>query len=132
MVIHVAVGVIKNSEDKFLVAERPVGKPLSGLWEFPGGKIHDNETILQALGRELKEEIGIIVISAKVHFETSYEYNHQIIKLHVCLVESYQGQPQGVEGQLIRWVTLAELKKLAVPPANEVIVEMLSKELAKT
>lgn len=123
--IHVAVGVIQNSAGQFLVAKRPPGKPLSGLWEFPGGKFNEGETVLQALARELKEELGISVLSATFDFTTDYNYQQKLIKLYICRVESYQGEPRGIEGQLLRWVNLDELKELPVPPANEDIIEKL-------
>jgi 8-oxo-dGTP diphosphatase len=121
--LQVAVGVIKNASGEFLVAKRPPGKPLAGLWEFPGGKINLDETVLQALIRELHEELGIHVTTAKPHLELSYQYEQQTIKLHVWQVESYTGQAQGMEGQDLRWVTLTELQKLPAPSANTLIVE---------
>ncbi len=123
--IYGVAAVLKNTQGQVFIVQRPTGKPLAGLWEFPGGKINLDETIEQALKRELHEELGIVMTAAKPHLELSYQYDQQAIKLYVWHVEAYTGQPQGMEGQAVRWVTLTELKKLPVPSANELIVESL-------
>lgn len=120
--VPVAVGVVKNSKGEILVAGR-LNQEL--VWEFPGGKFEPGETVLQALARELQEEIGITVLAATPLFEFTHHYDHVSVRLHVCHVTEFQGIARGLEGQPIQWVSLAALGELPMLPANRYILDKL-------
>ena len=126
MQINVAVGILKQ-DGKYLIAERPSDKYLGGLWEFSGGKIEPNETALAALSRELWEELRIEVITAIPYKQISHDYGDRHVSLEVFLITEYAGTPIGAEGQKIQWVTSAELSNFQFPPANQPIVDSLTR-----
>ncbi len=103
-IVEVAVGILMKPDQSILLGQRPKGKPYEGYWEFPGGKIEDGETIFQALHRELKEEINVSIIDAKEFLVIEHDYAHAYVRLHICLVESWSGDPEGLEGQALAWL----------------------------
>ncbi len=107
-IIRAVVGILKR-ENQILVAERPIGKPYSGYWEFPGGKIEANESSYVALKRELLEELGIDVISAEPWFEHTHAYPDKTVCLEMWLVTTFFGEPHSQENQALRWVTLHDI-----------------------
>jgi len=121
----VAVGVLADEAGRALIAQRPGGSHQAGWWEFPGGKIHETETPLQGLIRELREELGIVVRSAVALLTFTHEYPEQIVRLHVWRVIEYDGRPTGREGQPLRWVPVADLMVERLLPADEPIVTAL-------
>ena len=123
--IHVAVGIIFDTNKNILVAKRDMQKFQGGRWEFPGGKVENNETVFQALQRELKEEIGIDVIDAAPWWQVQHSYSEKNIFLDIWTVTHYTGTPHGKEGQAVRWVSLTELSKLDIPDANQIIMQKL-------
>lgn len=124
--INVAAGIITNTEGMILVALRPQEAELGGYWEFPGGKVEPNESIEQALYRELAEEVAIEVLAAQAFIQIEHLYpNKRKIILHVYKVERFAGEAFGKEGQALRWVTLNELSTLQFPAANQAIVDAL-------
>ena len=118
--IRVAVGIVKR-EDKILVAQRPIDKPYSGYWEFPGGKIEADETGDQALKRELLEELGIAVTEAVPLFEHEHAYPDKTVLLEMWLVTQFDGEPTGKENQSLKWATLAEMLTLRLLEGNSVL-----------
>jgi 8-oxo-dGTP diphosphatase len=116
-VIRAAVGIIYHQE-KILVAERPLGKPYSGYWEFPGGKIEANESGQEALIRELHEELGIHATDVRSCFEFTHAYPDKTVWLEVFLVSSYSGEPKNQENQILRWVSFGELSDLRILEGN--------------
>ncbi len=106
--IRVAVGILQR-ENKILIAERPAGKPYSGYWEFPGGKIEENEESKKAIIRELHEELGITVEEARLWFEQTHSYPDKTVLLEIWLIKKFSGEPRAQENQQLRWVTLPEL-----------------------
>ncbi len=122
--VRVAVAILKR-EALFLVAERPLDKPYGGYWEFPGGKIEDDELPETALKRELHEELGIEVTAAQVWFEQEHDYPDKRVLLHVWLVTAFKGEPYGREEQALRWVGLDEMVKLRVLEGNWLIIEKM-------
>ena len=110
---------------RVLIAERPAGSHQAGWWEFPGGKIQSSETAYEAIVRELDEEIGITVQAARELLTYPHEYPERIVTLHVFVVEQYSGQPRGVEGQTLRWESLAALMDIGLLPADLPIVDAL-------
>lgn len=104
--VHVAVGVIQKTDGSLLLAQRPEGKPWNGWWEFPGGKVEPDESVMQALARELKEELGIdIQVDAATPWVIyTHEYPKNIVRLEFCRVPAWTGQERGLENQALRWV----------------------------
>lgn len=123
--MHVAVGVIRNSLGEILIAQRPKNKYKGGLWEFPGGKVEQNETVFQALQRELKEELAIEVISAESWLQFQHDYSDRIVLLDTWNVTAFSGEPRGVEGQLIRWVLPKDFHQFEFPEGNKFILAQL-------
>lgn len=123
--IHVVVGLVFNSQGEILVAERELQKFQGGRWEFPGGKVEANENPLDALRRELHEEIGIEVIHADPWEQFQHEYTDRTILLDVWKVRDFKGTAHGKEGQAVKWVSLASLSTLNIPDANREIVDKL-------
>ncbi|MCX7086713.1 MAG: Nudix family hydrolase [Methylococcales bacterium] len=121
-VLQVAVGVIKNAQDQVLVALRHSQAHQGGLWEFPGGKIDPHETVMQALIRELQEELDITIEQASPLITVQHAYADITVQLTVLRVDAYTGQPRGREGQEIRWVALNDLNHLPFPAANAAII----------
>ncbi|NNM60024.1 MAG: 8-oxo-dGTP diphosphatase MutT [Legionellales bacterium] len=123
--IQVAVGVVVNSAGEFLVAQRPEGKPFAGCWEFPGGKVEQGESILEALIRELEEEINLTPTRFEPFMMIEQIVSNKCFLLDTWLVSAYSGTPNANEGQVLKWVSLTELKNLTFPPANHQIIEKL-------
>jgi 8-oxo-dGTP diphosphatase len=121
--IHAVLGIIFNSEQEVLIAQRLPDKPLSGLWEFPGGKVELSETSAQALNREMQEEIGIEVLAAKFLLQVNYDYPDRSVQLDAWEITDFSGEPHGKEGQPVQWLKVHELKNWPFPPANKAIVE---------
>jgi 8-oxo-dGTP diphosphatase len=126
VVLVVAVALI-DVDGRVLLAERPEGKSMAGLWEFPGGKVHDGETPEAALIRELKEELGIDVAAsclAPFTFAShGYAEFHLLMPLYVC--RKWQGSVTAREGQRLAWVRPNRLADYAMPPADKPLVAML-------
>jgi 8-oxo-dGTP diphosphatase len=124
---HVAVGVIYHAtRDRVLISKRSVGQHLSGYWEFPGGKVENNEDILTALTRELSEELGIDVCNAISFTGISYNYPDKNVFLDVWKVFEWRGKPVNLENQEIRWVHINDLKHYKFPDANKYIIQSIS------
>jgi len=126
-VVHVAVGVIRREQQYFLT-KRLVNAHQGGKWEFPGGKVESDETVAQALYRELKEEIAIDVLSCQPLIEISHDYGDKKVLLEVYLVENFQQEPIAQEGQQSNWFSLAQLKELDFPDANKAIIDKLEEK----
>ena len=105
-VVEVAVGVLLQPDERFLLTSRPEGKVYAGYWEFPGGKLEAGESVEQALRRELQEELGIVIGSAQVWKTQLVDYPHALVRLHFCKVFDWQGALQMREGQSFAWQTL--------------------------
>jgi 8-oxo-dGTP diphosphatase len=123
-IVEVAVGVIKR-DNKVYISKRSDDLHQGGKWEFPGGKREVNETIAQALSRELSEEIGIQVIKQSQFMLIEHDYGDKKVRLDVRLVEDFEGDAQHQEGQQSQWVDIASLSLFTFPDANKVIIEKL-------
>jgi 8-oxo-dGTP diphosphatase len=123
-IVHVAVGVIIREQEYFLT-KRLEHTHQGGKWEFPGGKVEKDETVPQALYRELKEEIAIDVLSCQPLLEINHDYGDKQVLLTVYLVDNFQQEPIAQEGQQSGWFSLSELLSLDFPAANKAIVEKL-------
>lgn len=104
--VDVAVGVLLRGDGAFLLTSRPQGKVYAGYWEFPGGKVEPGETVVQALRRELQEEIGITIDGAQPWRVERVDYPHALVRLNFCKVTGWSGELQMREGQLCAWQQL--------------------------
>ena len=125
-----AVALI-DADGRVLMAKRPEGKTLAGLWEFPGGKVEEGERPEAALIRELKEELGIDVTEsclAPLTFAShTYADFHLLMPLYVC--RRWKGIPRGLEGQELKWVQAKDLRALPMPPADMPLIAHLEELL---
>ena len=128
-VIHVAVGVLIDDQHCVLLARRLKGTHLEGFWEFPGGKVEPKETVQMALGRELREELGITVDKTSPLLTISHDYGEKQVLLDVHRIEAWSGEPFGAEGQPIAWVDAPSLDDYPVPDANAEIMTLVAKLL---
>ena len=132
-VVEVAVGVLLDDAGAILLGQRPVGKPYAGYWEFPGGKIESGETLFTALSRELQEEIDVCIDDAEEFMVLEHDYPHAYVRLHICLVRSWQGQPRGLENQALGWLNIKNIDQLDIAgfdpvlPATLPILEKLKR-----
>lgn len=132
----VAAALVKKEDGKLLLARRPAGKSLAGLWEYPGGKIEAGETPKEALERELEEELNITVLPSEMHqFEkTVFEYEAFILNMELFICFSWSGDPTPKEGQEISWTDVRflglERDKYPMPPADKVISDHLRNHLS--
>jgi 8-oxo-dGTP diphosphatase len=126
-IIHVAVAVIIDDRDQVCISFRHENLHQGGLWEFPGGKVEQGETIEAALVREIKEELNLDVRQSRPLITISHHYQegNKSVVLHVRKVISYQGKATGVEGQKIKWVSIPELTEHDFPAANAAIIKAL-------
>ena len=123
--VHVAVGVVLNSRNEVLIALRAKQAHQGGLWEFPGGKVEVDETIQQALVRELKEELDIIAECFEPLVVIEHDYGDKIVRLDVWLVTQFDGVPVGCEGQQVKWANIDVLTGYEFPAANKKIIEKI-------
>ena len=103
--VQVAVGILQQADGSFLLTSRPAGKAYPGYWEFPGGKIERDETLEQALRRELQEEIGITIAAAHPWRSNVVDYPHALVQLHFCKIFHWSGELQMRENQQYAWQT---------------------------
>ena len=120
--VHVAAAVIRDTSGKILIARRADTQHQGGLWEFPGGKVEDGEAVQAALARELEEELGIVVSAARPLIKVQHDYPDKQVLLDVWEVLAFSGEPHGVEGQPLAWVSARDLGDYAFPAANQPIV----------
>lgn len=120
--VHVAVGVVVDPSGRVLITRRAADSHQGGLWEFPGGKVEAGESLVLALARELKEELGIEVGSSRPLLEVHHDYGDKSVVLDVHLVGDYCGIARGLEGQPLAWVAPEDLADYAFPAANRPII----------
>jgi 8-oxo-dGTP diphosphatase len=129
-VTEVAVGVLVQPDGRYLLAQRPAGKPYEGYWEFPGGKLELGESVEAALARELHEELGIDVRACHRWYTLEHDYPHAYVRLFFCKVTAWSGEPHGREGQAFVWQSLpADVAPLL--PAAIPVLERLANEQAQ-
>lgn len=126
-ILLVAACVLIDTDNRVLLAQRPEGKALAGLWEFPGGKVEAGETPEETVIRELREEIGIetkVECLAPLTFAShTYETFHLLMPLFVC--RRFQGIPVAREGQVLKWVRPLKMRDYPMPPADEPLIPFL-------
>ena len=126
LVLVVACALV-DPDNRILIARRPEGRPMAGLWEFPGGKVENGESPEQAIIRELAEELNVNVTEACLAPLTfaSYDYEsfHLLMPLFVC--RRWTGLVQAREGQTLKWVRPSSLRDYPMPPADEPLIASL-------
>jgi len=126
LLLVVAVALI-DAQGRVLLAQRPPGKSMAGLWEFPGGKLHPGETPEAGLVRELKEELGLTVCATDLEPLTfashAYPDFHLLMPLFSC--RRWEGEPTPLEGQGLAWVFPAEFSAYPMPPADEPLARVI-------
>ncbi len=124
--IAVVAAVLQQPDGRFLLAQRPQGKVYAGYWEFPGGKVEPGETPLQALTRELHEELGIEVTAAYPWLIREFDYEHADVKLHFFRVRGWRGDLHGRESQAFAWQRIDAIDVSPLLPANGPILSALA------
>ena len=122
---NVAAGILCDADGRILIAERIGGGPFQGLWEFPGGKIAANETAVEALSRELAEELGIEITTCASFMNLRHEYDDRIVTIEFFIVSDWNSEPVGREGQTLRWVPREQLDADELLPADVPVIEAL-------
>ena len=125
--VLVAAAALIDAEGRVLIAKRPEGKSMAGLWEFPGGKVKDGELPETALVRELQEELGLDItescLAAFTFASHVYDDFHLLMPLYLCRI--WKGQPVPREGQELKWVVPVRLGDYPMPPADKPLVALL-------
>ncbi len=125
--VLVSAVALVDADGRVLLAQRPEGKPMAGLWEFPGGKVEAGETPEAALIRELQEELGVDTWQsclAPLSFASHvYEDFHLLMPLFIC--RKWQGTPEPREGQVLKWVRPMALRDYPMPPADIPLIPVL-------
>ncbi len=127
-VLLVAACALIDADGRVLIAQRPPGKPMAGLWEFPGGKVETGERPEVSLIRELKEELGIVVkeecLAPLTFASHPYPDFHLLMPLYVC--RSWEGIVEAREAQKLKWVRPNDLRNYPMPPADEPLIPHLT------
>ena len=126
--VEVVAGLIADASGRVLVGRRKAGAHMEGYWEFPGGKRRPGEGPRGALERELREELGIVVLDAEFMAELTHRYPDRSVRLELWRVDRFEGEPSGREGQALRWAAPANLLALPLLPADRPLVEALLTE----
>jgi 8-oxo-dGTP diphosphatase len=113
--VDVAVGVLIDAQERFLLTSRPEGKVYAGYWEFPGGKLEAGESVEQALRRELHEELGITIGEAHPWKVEIVDYAHARVRLHFCKVYGWEGEFEMREQQAMAWQSLPVAVRPVLP-----------------
>ena len=123
--ILVVAAALYDARGRVLIAQRPQGKHQAGRWEFPGGKVAPGESETEALVRELREELGILVTASRPFMRLEHSYPDRSVELSMWIVERFTGAPRGLDGQQLRWVAPADLADADLLEADRPFVEAL-------
>lgn len=124
--VKVAVALIKDEQNRFLVTQRPHHASHGGYWEFPGGKLELDELAETALIREIREEVGLEILQCQFLGEITHQYATHNVQLHIFLVTQFSGTPFCKEGQLdMQWIAKQEINHDLFPEANRGILDLI-------
>jgi mutator protein MutT len=123
--LHVVAAAVTDGAARVLIAQRPPGKHLAGGWEFPGGKLMAGEDRRVGLARELREELGITISTPRPLIRVRHTYDYGGVLIDMWVVRHYSGEPAGLDGQALRWVSQEELEAVELLPADGPIVAAL-------
>ena len=123
--ILVVAAALYDSGGRVLIAERPPGKHMAGRWEFPGGKVNSAESEADALVRELKEELGVEVLASRPFMRLRHSYGDRDVELSMWIVDEYRGEPQGLDGQRLKWVQPEQLSEEDILEADKPFIRAL-------
>jgi 8-oxo-dGTP diphosphatase len=124
--VAVAVAILIKPNGEFLLAQRPAGKVYADWWEFPGGKVEPDESVLDALKRELHEELGVDIARAYPWLTIRHSYEHANVRLHVYRVTEWRGEPHGKENQAFQWQSISNLTVSPLLPAAAPMIKALA------
>jgi 8-oxo-dGTP diphosphatase len=124
--VAVAVAILIKPNGEFLLAQRPEGKVYAGWWEFPGGKVEPSESVIDALKRELHEELGVDITQAYPWLTIRHAYEHANVRLHVYRVTQWSGEPHGKENQAFQWQSISNLTVSPLLPAAAPMIKGLA------
>ena len=127
-ILQISVGIIRNAAGEIYITQRAADSHMAHKWEFPGGKIEAGETPEEAVIRELQEEVGIAATSLHQFDKLEYQFPDRHITLWFWMVDGWEGEPWGKEGQPGRWVAQQDLVADEFPPANVPVIEKLIAE----
>ncbi len=125
--VDVAVGILIRPDGAFLLTSRPAGKPYAGYWEFPGGKLEADETVAQALRRELMEELGLQIGAVTPWKVEEVDYPHALVRLHFCKVFDWSGTLEMREAQSFSWERLP-VQEGPVLPGTVPVLQWMAQE----
>jgi 8-oxo-dGTP diphosphatase len=125
--VEVVAAIVVDSQHRILMAQRSDWQHQGGKWEFPGGKIESGETHMQALARELKEEVDVQIDqqACELFKAVHHDYSDKQVSLYFYLVKGFSGTAKGLEGQPVMWVNAQTLPQMAIPDANQAIADAL-------
>lgn len=124
-VIDISIAIVKNAQQQYLICLRPDDVHQGGKWEFPGGKVESDESPLQAMQRELLEEVDLRVVEQRLFEKLFFDYGDKQLNLYFYLIEKYEGTAVGKEGQPHKWVSKAALAEYEFPEANRQVIDKL-------
>jgi 8-oxo-dGTP diphosphatase len=131
--MKVAVALIPDAQQRVLITQRPFHVSHGGLWEFPGGKLEQNESPAEALVREIKEEVGLEVLEFECVQEITHHYPNFSVNLFVFYITQYTGIPKCLVGQLgMKWVSKKELKYEDFPAGNHSIFDLIDSRITSS
>ena len=125
---NIGVAIIRNSDHQILIDKRLPKGSFAGFWEFPGGKIEPGESVTDCIVREIQEEIGIQVQVREQLIEIHHDYPQFTVNLAAYWCDHVAGEPQALECEEVRWVTIAELSHYQFPEANQEIIDAIQNQ----
>jgi len=125
--VLVSALILVNREGRVLLAQRPLGKSMAGLWEFPGGKVKEGEELKAALIREIKEELGVLLAARDLEkaLTITHDYPDFHLEMPMFLCRRWQGEIKPLEGQALAWVLPKDLSDYPMPPADQPLISKL-------
>lgn len=123
----VVAAALCDAQGRILIAQRPPFKHMAGRWEFPGGKVGAAETEPEALIRELREELGVQVRDPRFCLRLTHAYPDRTVELSCWIVRDFAGEPEGLDGQQVKWVRTADLSNQDILEADQPFIEALQR-----